>query len=64
MPIIYHVTSNSDWAAAQAKGSYEHPSLQAEGFIHCSQEHQVAGVLERYFAGQRDLVRHAADDGV
>lgn len=61
MPIIYHVTSKRDWSAAQANGSYEHPSLQAEGFIHCSQEHQVAGVLERYFAGQTELVRLSID---
>jgi uncharacterized protein (DUF952 family) len=53
MPIIYHVTAAAEWQVAQEKGFYEHPSLIAEGFIHCSQEHQVAGVLERYFAGKQ-----------
>jgi uncharacterized protein (DUF952 family) len=57
MPIIYHVTPAAEWQVAKEKGFYEHPSLTAEGFIHCSQEHQVAGVLERYFAGQTDLLR-------
>ncbi len=61
MPIIYHVTTAADWKAAQEKGFYEHPSLAAEGFIHCSQEHQVAGVLERYFAGKADLVKLVID---
>jgi len=57
MPIIYHVTSAADWKAAQERGAYESPSLPNEGFIHCSQEEQVAGVLERYFSGKKDLVK-------
>lgn len=61
MPIIYHVTTASDWHHAKEKGSYEHPSLKEEGFIHCSQENQVAGVLERYFAGQTGLVKLVID---
>ncbi|MBK9569096.1 MAG: DUF952 domain-containing protein [Chitinophagaceae bacterium] len=61
MPIIYHVTSAGGWDAAKQKGFYEHPSLVAEGFIHCSQDHQVAAVLERYFAGQSDLVKLVID---
>jgi uncharacterized protein (DUF952 family) len=61
MPIIYHVTTAADWKAAQQKGFYDHPSLTAEGFIHCSQEHQVAGVLERYFAGKTDLLKLVID---
>lgn len=61
MPIIYHVTTTADWKAAQEKGFYEHPSLAAEGFIHCSQEHQVAGVLERYFTGKMDLIKLTID---
>ena len=56
MPVIYHVTTAGDWEAARQKGAYEHPSLKAEGFIHCSQENQVAGVLDRYFTGQTNLV--------
>lgn len=61
MPIIYHVTTAAEWNAAKQAGAYESPSLKAEGFIHCSQEHQVAGVLERYFAGKTDLVRLVVD---
>src|SRR5688572_20926223 len=61
MPIIYHVTTAEEWKAAQEKGVYEAASLKAEGFIHCSEEHQVAGVLERYFSGQDNLVKLIID---
>ena len=68
MPIIYHVTDLAAWRTAHQKarlsdgqGFYENPSLHAEGFIHCSQEHQVAGVLERYFKGKTDLVKLVID---
>jgi uncharacterized protein (DUF952 family) len=61
MPIIYHVTTAAEWNAAKEAGAYESPSLKAEGFIHCSQEHQVDAVLERYFAGKTDLVKLVID---
>jgi uncharacterized protein (DUF952 family) len=61
MPTIYHVTTREDWNVAKQKGYYEHPSLKDEGFIHCSHEHQLAGVLERYFAGKTGLVRLVID---
>ena len=61
MPIIYHVTTASEWKAAQEKGFYETASLKAEGFIHCSEDHQVAGVLERYFSGQEHLIKLVID---
>ena len=61
MPVIYHVTTAGDWASAQLQGFYTHPSLEAEGFIHCSQDHQVSGVLERYFAGKTNLVKLMID---
>jgi uncharacterized protein (DUF952 family) len=61
MPIIYHVTTAAEWNAAKQKGFYEAASLKEEGFIHCSQEHQVAGILERYFAGKTGLVKLVID---
>jgi len=61
MPIIFHITHNSDWKQAQEKGFYEAPSLREEGFIHCSQAGQVAGVLQRYYKGKTDLVRLSVD---
>ncbi len=61
MPIIYHVTTAAEWNAAKEAGAYESPSLKAEGFIHCSQEHQIDAVLERYFAGKSELVKLVID---
>jgi len=61
MPVIYHLTGATEWETARRNGYYENPSLKAEGFIHCSQEHQVAAVLERYFAGKTDLVKLTID---
>jgi len=62
MPIIYHVTTAAEWESAQKTGSYSSPSLQAEGFIHCSADDtQVAGVLQRYFAGKTNLLKLVID---
>ena len=59
--IIYHVTTKAEWEEANKNGFYEAASLQPEGFIHCSEEHQVAGVLNRYFAGKGPLVKLTID---
>ncbi len=61
MPIIYHVTTASEWKSAQDKGFYEAASLKTEGFIHCSEQHQLAGVLERYFKDKDELVKLVID---
>jgi uncharacterized protein (DUF952 family) len=57
MSIIYHVTARQEWQRAQAKGRYESASLADEGFIHCSEERQIPGILARYFSGKKDLVK-------
>jgi uncharacterized protein (DUF952 family) len=61
MALIYHVTTNEEWKAAQVKGFYEAASLHTEGFIHCSEAQQVQGVLERYYAGKKDLLKLSID---
>ena len=56
MAIIYHLTSQEAWQAAQPLGEYEAPSLTEEGFIHCSiDEAQLLRVAERLYQGRRDL---------
>lgn len=57
MATIYHLTTCQEWLEAKRKGQYEAPSLAEEGFIHCSEERQVSGVLERYFHGQTGLLK-------
>jgi uncharacterized protein (DUF952 family) len=62
MEPIYHVTTRAEWERAQAQGYYEAASLPVEGFIHASaDERQVQGVLQRYFAGQKNLVKLTID---
>ncbi|RYY54556.1 MAG: DUF952 domain-containing protein [Chitinophagaceae bacterium] len=61
MAEIYHVTTAGEWNVAKEKGAYESPSLNNEGFIHCSEARQVEGVLRRYFAGQDHLVKLVID---
>jgi uncharacterized protein (DUF952 family) len=60
--MIYHVTTYQQWADAQKNGFYEAPSLQSEGFIHCSKKEQVKGVLQRYYEGKTDLIVLEVDE--
>jgi uncharacterized protein (DUF952 family) len=55
-PRILHITTPAAWAEAQAAGAYRADSLATEGFIHCSEPHQVAGVVSRRFRGRTDLI--------
>ena len=59
--IIYHIATTEDWNNALATGYYEHPSLKNEGFIHGSLDHQISGVLDRYFTGINGLVKLVID---
>jgi uncharacterized protein (DUF952 family) len=63
MATIYHVTTKEEWNTAQQQGFYAAPSLETEGFIHCSRAEQTDGVLQRYFAGKKDLVKLTIDTG-
>ncbi|HWH94483.1 MAG TPA: DUF952 domain-containing protein [Baekduia sp.] len=53
---ILHITTADGWAAARAAGRLVTPSLDEEGFIHCSTHAQVAATANRIFAGSGDLV--------
>ena len=59
--IIYHITTATEWSQANLDGFYEAPSLHSEGFIHCSTDQQVSGVLERYFPGKTNLIKLVID---
>lgn len=56
MKLILHITPRSHWQQAQQLGYYQADSLSTEGFIHCSDIHQVVGAANRYYRGQPDLV--------
>lgn len=54
--MLLHITTRTAWAAAQTQGYYHAPSLDTEGFIHCSRPEQVLLPANAMFRGQTDLV--------
>ena len=53
--LIYHIVLPEVWAAFDT-ALYRHASLADEGFIHCSFEHQLDGVIERYYSGAERVI--------
>jgi len=60
--LILHITSKNEWREARQRGGYIAPSLQSEGFIHCSTEKQVLHVANAFYRGQTDLVLLQIDE--
>jgi len=54
--MLFHITTRSAWAAAQAAGEYRAPSLADAGFIHLSTAEQWPRTRARFFSGASDLV--------
>ena len=57
--MIYHLVETSVWELGR-----DHPSIVtpgADGFLHCCDEHQLAGVQARYFAKDTTLVALEVD---
>ncbi|MEY3874211.1 MAG: hypothetical protein RL363_932 [Bacteroidota bacterium] len=54
---IYHVTTKKEWEQAQKNNEYKPADYDKDGFIHCSIERQVPGVLDRFYQGQTGLVK-------
>ena len=48
---LLHVAHDADLERARRSGRYRCGSLDAEGFVHCCDAGQLAGVLARYYAG-------------
>lgn len=59
-PDLFHVALPDEWAADQQVGEYRRSTrgrtLEDEGYIHCSFAHQVAAVVERFYADLPALV--------
>ena len=52
--MIYHMAWRSDWDAGIADGVYRNPSLETEGFIHCTHEPGLlVSVANQFFAENR-----------
>lgn len=46
---LVHLCQNPDWKQAQVLGNYLSKSFSQEGFIHCSQAHQILKVANRFY---------------
>jgi uncharacterized protein (DUF952 family) len=53
---ILHITTEAAWAKAREDGELTTPSLEEEGFIHCSTREQVESTADRIFKGSGDLL--------
>lgn len=54
---VFKIISQADWNAASAAGRFEGVGIDvSDKFIHLSTAEQVAGTLERFFAGRTDLL--------
>ncbi|MDI1242390.1 MAG: DUF952 domain-containing protein [bacterium] len=53
---IYHIVLPEIWERAKHNSTYAAESLESEGFIHCSYEDQLDGVIGRYYSDAPDLV--------
>ncbi|MGB8700136.1 MAG: DUF952 domain-containing protein [Thermosynechococcaceae cyanobacterium] len=54
--ILFHITEETTWQAAQNQGVYRAASLATEGFIHLSESGQVKWVGNQFYRGQSGLV--------
>jgi uncharacterized protein (DUF952 family) len=59
---IYHIVPRADWEKSH-DGPYRAESLDREGFIHCSNEDQVARVANLFYSGLKDLLVLCIDIG-
>jgi uncharacterized protein (DUF952 family) len=60
---IYHIVLPEKWEAVKNDSSYLAGSLETEGFIHCSYDHQLDEVIERYYSDAPELVVLKLDIG-
>jgi uncharacterized protein (DUF952 family) len=58
---VLHIAERRAWSAATVSGEYTPPSVEAEGFVHCSTSEQVAATGRRYYAGRTDLLLLSID---
>jgi uncharacterized protein (DUF952 family) len=60
--MIYRITLEDDWQAAQKAGFFASPDLVSDGFIHLSTVDTLLGTASRYYVGHTRLRVLAIDD--
>lgn len=62
MTTIYKICERACWPRAEQAGTYRGSAVDArDGFIHLSTAAQLAGTLEKHFAGRSDLLLVAVE---
>src|SRR5690606_33146426 len=56
-----HVATPGTWGGARRRGTIHPPSLDEEGFVHCSTRRQLPATLARHFTGAGPLVALVVD---
>ena len=54
--MIYHIAIRAEWESQAEASTYAPDRYQEEGFIHCSEQHQLEAVASRHFQGRDDLL--------
>lgn len=54
--VIYHIAEKVNWDRVKAQSNYSAPSLDSEGFIHCSTSEQLKATYQRYYEDKAGLV--------
>lgn len=54
--IIYHIVDKKSWKEYARAGSYSPPSIEEEGFIHCSTASELENTANRHFKGKNGLL--------
>lgn len=62
--MIYHITTETEWLKAEEKGAYTTPTLESEGFIHCSTREQVPQVANAFYLDIPELVLLCIDEAI
>ena len=60
--MIFHTIVKKDWDVAVKSNSCGNPSLDTEGFIHCSTIDQLSKTTNKFFSGRKDIVILCIDE--
>jgi uncharacterized protein (DUF952 family) len=61
--LIVHLCQRMTWQVAKRCGAYHAPSLDSEGFIHCSRPDQLLAVANAFYRDVPDVVLLWIDPG-
>ena len=54
--LILHITTAPEWEKSRGRGEHRPPSLDTEGFVHCSLPTQVTHVADWFYREVPDLL--------